>query len=98
MKIVRIVKMEFVPEKVPEFLLLFDEVKEKIRRMDGCEHLILYRDIEEDHVLFTYSYWQSETHLEAYRNSLLFKETWAKTKLLFLNKAAAWSVQSLTVI
>jgi heme-degrading monooxygenase HmoA len=43
-------------------------------------------------VLFTFSIWDSEAALENYRQSDLFRDTWAKTKALFAEKAEAWSM------
>ncbi len=43
--------------------------------------------------MFTYSYWESEAHLNTYRHSDLFRETWAKTKVLFADKPEAWSIE-----
>lgn len=87
----RIVRMSFDPEKVSEFLDLFDSVKEKIAAFEGCEGLILLQDATHANVFLTYSYWQSEDHLNKYRYSELFKFTWAGTKALFNNKPIAWS-------
>lgn len=91
--IVRIVKMTFQPEKVNDFLAVFEESKEKIRAFEGCEHLKLLRQTEDGNIFFTYSYWQAPEHLEAYRHSDLFKATWAKTKVLFEAKPEAWSTK-----
>jgi heme-degrading monooxygenase HmoA len=88
----RIVRMSFEPENVPEFLALFESVKDKIAHFEGCEGLTLLRDASLPHVLFTYSYWQSESHLNKYRFSELFKETWSGTKALFNDKPLAWSL------
>ena len=90
--LIRIVKMEFEPEKVETFLALFSATRNKIASFEGCKSVDLLKSIEEKNVFFTYSLWQSEAHLETYRNSDLFKGTWAKTKVLFRNKAQAWSV------
>ncbi|MCP9200784.1 antibiotic biosynthesis monooxygenase [Gramella sp. GC03-9] len=92
---VRIVKMGFKPEKVEEFLANFDRNKKKIRGFEGCLFLELYRDKHNTHRFFTYSYWESEQALENYRNSDLFKEVWANTKVLFNEKPEAWSVDKL---
>ena len=69
-----------------------EEVKSKIANCEGCEGLTLLRDAHESNVLFTYSYWQTEQHLNQYRFSELFKDTWSKTKILFNHKAIAWSL------
>jgi len=90
--IIRIVKMVFVPEKVNDFLKVFNASKDKIRTFEGCTNLELLNDIENKNIFFTYSYWQSEGHLNKYRDSQLFKETWSKTKILFSAKPEAWSV------
>lgn len=43
--------------------------------------------------MFTLSHWESEENLEQYRQSELFKSTWAKTKVLFREKAQAWTLE-----
>ena len=91
----RIVKMEFAPEHIIEFLHSFEEIKEKIRAFEGCLFLELYRDKNNPEVFFTYSRWTEEKALEAYRNSTLFKEVWGRTKPLFQKSAEAWSVDTL---
>lgn len=96
--IIRIVKMNFKPEKVNEFLKIFDESKELIRNMPGCSHLELLNDVNEKNIFFTYSYWNSESDLNNYRNSEVFAKVWAKTKILFNTKAEAWSVEQKVVL
>ena len=90
--LIRIVKMTFAPEKVTGFLNHFNEWKIKIRNMPGCSHLELLNDIHSPNIFFTYSYWDSEMDLNNYRNSELFENVWAKTKVLFVAKPEAWSV------
>lgn len=92
---VRIVKMTFQEEKVSEFLQNFNSVKDKIRNVNGCRLLELYRDKDNPSVFFTYSYWEREQDLENYRLSELFTGVWAVTKPLFAQKAEAWSVDKL---
>jgi quinol monooxygenase YgiN len=92
---VRIVKMGFHEDKVSGFLANFDTVKQDIRNFPGNHFLELYRDKVNPTVFFTYSYWESEEHLEAYRTSALFCDTWAVTKPLFNIKPEAWSVDKL---
>ena len=89
---VRIVKMSFHSKFVTDFLEMFDEKKMLIRNTDGCKLLELYQDKNNPEIFFTYSYWESENDLENYRNSELFKETWAQTKTYFNHKPQAWSV------
>lgn len=91
--IVRIVNMSFQPEKVPEFLKIFQESKEKIRAFNGCIHLKLLQNKQFPNQLSTYSHWENKKDLEVYRNSELFNHTWAKTKILFNEKPVATSFE-----
>lgn len=88
----RIVRMDFEPENVNDFLELFDSVKEKIAGFPGCTHLELCRDAGVEHVYYTFSKWETENDLEKYRQSELFEDTWAKTKRLFGGKPQAYSL------
>lgn len=90
--------MSFEPNQVDRFLENFDLNKSKIRDFNGCEFLELYRDKHNTHIFFTYSYWQSEVHLENYRHSDLFKSVWSKTKPLFNAKPEAWSVDKVEIL
>lgn len=90
---IRIVKMIFKEDLVPEFRSLFDEVQPKINAVNGCQGVELLQDKNQSNILFTYSYWDSEEALNAYRHSELFAETWKKTKALFDGKPEAWSVE-----
>ena len=89
---VRIVKMGFSEEHIETFIKNFDANKTKIRGFKGCQFLELYRDKNNSNIFFTYSYWDTESDLEAYRKSDLFKNVWSKTKPLFNAKPEAWSV------
>ena len=89
----RIVKMTFRPETIPVFLNDFEKIKNKIRNREGCHHLELLRGVNGSNVLFTYSYWESEEALNAYRQSDLFKRVWKNTKEKFAERAEAWSVE-----
>ena len=92
---VRIVKMSFKAEAINDFLENFNQKKDYIRNFEGCRFLELYRDKTDTNVFFTYSYWNSETDLENYRHSDLFKTVWSKTKPLFNDKPQAWSVDKI---
>ena len=95
---VRIVKMSFEADRIDLFLANFNENKENIRKSKGCELLELYRDKTDTNVFFTYSLWETENDLENYRNSALFKNVWAKTKVFFNDKPQAWSVDKHTIL
>lgn len=90
--------MTFDPNKTQEFLSNFNGHKLKIRNFPGCQRLELYRDIHQNHIFFTYSYWDSENDLNTYRHSNLFKMVWTETKALFIDKPEAWSVDKLVVL
>lgn len=90
--LIRIVRMDFEPEKVNDFLKLFESVEEKIKTFPGCSHLELCKDAKLDHVYYTFSKWEGESDLEKYRHSELFEDTWAKTKMLFGGKPLAYSL------
>lgn len=93
--LVRIVKMNFKFDKIEEFLVIFNKNKEIIRSSKGCNFLELYRDKSNANIFFTYSHWETETDLENYRKSDLFKKVWGNTKVLFEAKPKAWSTDKL---
>jgi autoinducer 2-degrading protein len=92
---IRIVKMTFKPERVNEFLANFEKVQNQIRAFEGIQHLELLNDKNNSNIYFTYSIWRNETYLEKYRHSDFFKSVWVVTKPMFIEKAEAWSVDSI---
>ncbi len=94
--ITRIVKMHFRPEEVPVFHEIFEEMKQHISQSEGCYELHLQRDLNEPAQFFTISLWESEQFLNQYRESELFKLTWARVKPLFAEKAVAWTLNKMT--
>lgn len=93
--IIRIVKMTFIQEEVESFQQLFAERKLLIRNFEGCTHLELWQDKANPNIFFTYSWWDSEEQLNAYRNSHFFDETWNLTKQKFAAKPEAWTVENI---
>ncbi len=89
--IIRIVKMTFRTETVQEFERVFHQSADQIRAFQGNNGLQLLQCEEDPTIFFTYSFWEHDEALQAYRNSELFQSTWAKTKILFGNKPEAWS-------
>lgn len=85
--------MKFRPEEVEIFRALFSERKATIAAFDGCCHLELWQDAGDETIFCTYSHWESEAHLNRYRFSEFFKDTWGHTRALFAEKAEAWSVR-----
>ena len=92
--ITRIVKMTFIHQNFDSFKEIFYESQKLITAFDGCIRLELMKDVSNECIFFTISYWQSEEKLNSYRDSYLFKNTWSKVKPLFSEKAMAWSLSS----
>lgn len=90
--ITRIVKMTFKPENISDFQEVFYGSQKLIRAFDGCVKVELMKDLGSESTFFTISYWRSEDDLNNYRQSYLFRNTWAKVKPMFSEKAEAWSL------
>jgi quinol monooxygenase YgiN len=95
---IRIVRLPVESNKLEEFLKHFNFSKDKIRSFEGCSHLNLLCDAKEKNILYTYSVWDSEQHLEKYLHSALFKTTWAQVRPLFFEKPEAWSLNELMTV
>lgn len=93
--IIRIVKMEFRPEELERFQLLFDRQKHRIRAFPGCLLLELHKDPVQEQVRYTFSHWESAQALENYRKSELFRSIWPQTKQLFAAPPLACSLEKL---
>jgi quinol monooxygenase YgiN len=91
--LIRIVRMTFREGQTEAFLSIFSQSKENIRQFPGCLHLELWQDIHQPYIYSTYSHWESEAALNAYRQSELFTATWAQTKVLFSDKPQVFSMQ-----
>lgn len=91
--LIRIVTMTFRPECEEAFLQLFDTVSARIRAHPGCRHLTLLRDVDQPSRFTTYSVWESPEHLNEYRSSTLFEETWKQTKSMFAEPPVATSYE-----
>ena len=85
--------MQFKAEETANFINIFLESQPLIRAFPGCNQVELLRHSEDTTIMFTLSHWESEENLEQYRQSELFKSTWAKTKVLFREKAQAWTLE-----
>lgn len=92
--LIRMVRMTFSDEHVPVFLALFNDIKSKIREFEGCQRLELWQDLENPSVFTTYSWWDSEQHLNDYRSSTLFSEVWKNTRKGFIKPPKANSYKT----
>lgn len=90
--ITRIVKLTFRPDSVDDFIGVFNGMKERIESFEGCQKLTLFRHAKQENVFFTYSEWDSEEALEAYRHSELFEQVWGRAKMYFDDKPEAWTL------
>jgi len=93
--IIRIVKMTFRDDSSETFKEFTISIKNTIKSFDGCLKLNVLRDKHNSNTFFTYSHWESEEHLNRYRDSDFFKTTWAKTKQWFADKPEAWTVEEI---
>jgi quinol monooxygenase YgiN len=94
--IVRIVRMEFQPNRVHDFLTVFRAAESKIRNFSGCRQMEIYRDHDRENVFYTISHWDSLQHLNDYRNSEVFHRTWEPVKELFAAAPIVYSLQKST--
>lgn len=88
----RIVKMTFKEAHITSFENYFPQIVNQIKDRSGCSDVKLLHDINDPRIFFTYSVWDSEEDLNAYRDSELFGEVWPKVKCWFDAKPEAWSV------
>jgi heme-degrading monooxygenase HmoA len=88
--------MTFEKENIPSFERIFRTSSERIRSFPGCRHLELLQDADNPRVFFTYSHWESEEDLQAYRESDFFREVWGQTRKLFAERPRAWSLNKRT--
>jgi len=96
--LVRLVRMTFREDALPDFHTIFNRSKQHIRAFPGNRHLELLSDPSHPAVRMTYSLWDSADDLEAYRQSDLFRTTWAATRLLFAERAIAFSGERMELI
>src|SRR5688500_12230037 len=92
----RIVKMTFMASAVEPFKEVFRDNWQHIRGFGGCTHVELLQSEDDPCVFFTYSLWRSESDLNVYRDSELFKRVWAATKTGFSEKPQAWTVKEVS--
>ncbi|MDB5225929.1 MAG: antibiotic biosynthesis monooxygenase [Bacteroidota bacterium] len=89
--IIRIVKLTMRESDIASFKGYFQTVCDIIRRQPGCNSLQAWQDIHNPDIFFTYSIWDREDDLEAYRNSAFFLQFWKTVKPWFRDKAEVWT-------
>ena len=90
--VIRIVRLTIQQEQVAVFKNYFSTTQAQIRSFPGCKYVSLHHDANQPEVMITFSKWESENDLENYRNSDLFKTTWAKVKPLFSAAPSAFTM------
>lgn len=90
--VVRIVRMHFRDDAIPEFLAIFEANKTAIRNFPGCSHLELLKDLHHPSTYTTLSHWDEASDLEAYRKSELFNGVWVRVKKLFAARTEAFTL------
>ncbi len=93
--LIRIVRMTFRPDALEAFLERFDAAAPQIRAFDGCRHLELWQDARFSNICTTHSHWADRAALARYRESDLFRATWAEVKPLFAAAPVAHSYAAL---
>jgi len=88
----RIVKLTIKEEHISEFFKIFEDSKKKIAAQPGCHYVEMLQDENDPRLCFTYSMWDDQESLDAYRKSVLFGGVWPATKALFDGKPEAWSL------
>lgn len=91
--IVRIVQLQFERSKSEWAKELVLNISSKVRSFSGCHHLEVLFDIHHPGRVVTYSHWDDELALNAYRDSEIFKTFWASIKPLFAEPAVARSME-----
>lgn len=91
--ITRLVKMTFAEDKLLLFEAAFAEKEELIRAFPGCMEMRIYRAAADPRLRFTISHWESESDLQNYRKSELFRSTWSEVKQWFEAPAEAWTLE-----
>jgi len=93
--LIRLVRLPLHPDRVADFLHLFEQARARIRVQPGCLHLELWQDADAPATYCTYSYWTDAAALDAYRRSALFGQVWPATKRLLASPALAFSVRKI---
>ncbi|MCY4158984.1 MAG: antibiotic biosynthesis monooxygenase [Bacteroidetes bacterium] len=89
--LIRIVRLHLQEEFTQSFHEIFEAIAPKIRQTHGCKRLDLWVDTTSVNIVTTYSEWDSESSLNRYRQSDLFKSNWEQVKPFFADSAIAHS-------
>ena len=93
--IIRIVELSIQKDKFSFAKKLLADVAPKVRSSPGCSHLRILLDVHNSQRITTYSHWNTEADLNAYRKSDIFINFWTDVKPLFAASARAWTSETL---
>ena len=93
MAIQRLVKMTFTLDKCDEFQNFFTQIKTQIEAQPGCQGVKLMKDKANSGIFFTFSVWDDQASIDAYRQTELFGKVWPTVKKWFADKPEAWSTE-----
>lgn len=94
--IIRIVTLKFDERDVDTFRQIFAKSQPRILQFEGCTRVDLLQDVSNPGTMLTYSHWESEDYLNAYRKSEFFGSVWPNTKALLIDKPEVISVVQLS--
>ncbi len=89
--VTRLVRIYFQPDKVDEFLAFYQQLRPQIARQPGCISVQLLRQANDPAAFATWSVWESQAALDAYRTSEFFRSFWPQVKTWFRQPAEAVS-------
>ncbi len=93
--VIRLVRMRFRSEEVERFLALYDRAYPVIVKQPGCHSVQLVREVNDPTAFATWSVWNDEASLDAYRRSPFFRSFWQEVKALFRAPAEAVSFEEI---
>lgn len=65
-------RLEGAPKTLKEVFQSLKEISEKVRKLDGCLGVNVYKDPDNETIFFLVEEWQSKRHLDDHMKSDLF--------------------------
>lgn len=93
--VLRFVRMRFRPEEVEQFVALYEGAYPLIAGQPGCRSVQLIRELDDPAAFATWSVWDDEAALDAYRASPFFRRFWPEVRALFRAPAEAVSFEQI---
>lgn len=83
--ITRLVETGIRPEMVDAFIDLYMHARPTILAQPGCPRVELVPAIDQPTLFATWSVWDHESALDAYRTGAFFRDFWPGVRVLFRN-------------